>query len=221
MSPILFILALDPVHKIVRDSKRGCTVKGLEAPTGSDGYVDDLTLHMDGPDAVPAMQCTLDEIIPFVQWLSMFFKVPKCKAGAADFKTNQSVPTADLSINGVPIPTLAPDEASKHLGTLITIIGDYTAEKERLCQACENLSAALVQSKDLTPPEKEMVFKIGVVTVFRYGCAFVPFTGLELDKISAQWILTVKKLWRLPVSADSSMIALDQKDDSQSVQTPR
>ena len=54
-SPRIFGLTFDPVHSVVRESRRGCTLQGAIEPTGSSGFAVDTPLHTDGPDAVPAM----------------------------------------------------------------------------------------------------------------------------------------------------------------------
>jgi hypothetical protein len=40
-SPGVFGEVIDPVHSIIRECKRGCTLQGSIAPTGSSGFADD------------------------------------------------------------------------------------------------------------------------------------------------------------------------------------
>ena len=47
-SPVVFGTTIDPIHSIVRDCKRGCTLQGDIDPTGSSGFADDSPLPRRG-----------------------------------------------------------------------------------------------------------------------------------------------------------------------------
>ena len=70
-SPVVFSLVIDLIHSIVRNSKRGCTLQGSIAPTGSSGFADDSPLHTDGFDAVPAMAILVPKVAAYVEWAGM------------------------------------------------------------------------------------------------------------------------------------------------------
>jgi hypothetical protein len=70
-SPRIFGLTFDPVHSVVQESRRGCTLQGAIEPTGSSGFADDTPLHTDGPDAVPAMVILVTKTADYLQWAGM------------------------------------------------------------------------------------------------------------------------------------------------------
>ncbi len=90
--------------------------------------------------------------------------------------------------------------------------GDFSAEKEHVCQVTRQRLAALVEDRVLSRKEKELVIKTAVCTVFRYSAGFVDWSNTELDYISKLWIRAYKQAWALPGSMDSSPIMLDQSD---------
>ncbi len=70
-SPRIFGLTFDPVHSVIRESRRGCTLQGAIEPTGSSGFADDAPRHTDGPDAVPAMAILVTKTPDYLQWAGM------------------------------------------------------------------------------------------------------------------------------------------------------
>jgi hypothetical protein len=65
------------VHAVVRACKRGCTLQGSIAPTGSSGFADDSPLHTDGPDAIPAMAVLFKTATSYLEWAGMEIHLKK------------------------------------------------------------------------------------------------------------------------------------------------
>lgn len=78
-SPSVFDVAIDPMHSIVRDCRRGCTLQGSIDPTGSSGFADDSPLHTDGPDAVQSMAILVPKVAAYIEWAGMEINVPKAQ----------------------------------------------------------------------------------------------------------------------------------------------
>ncbi len=131
-SPRVFNVAFDPVHAIVRACKRGCTLQGSIAPTGSSGFTDDSTLHTDGPDAIPAMAILVKTAVNYLEWAGMKIHLKKCGITAMDMKTGQSIATDSITLHGEPFPVIPTDRPHKHLGVRMALNGDFSAEKERV-----------------------------------------------------------------------------------------
>ena len=55
-SALLFEITFDLFTTSIWALQRGCTVEALEDPSGSSLCADDMVLHSDGPDAIPAMR---------------------------------------------------------------------------------------------------------------------------------------------------------------------
>ena len=211
-SPVVFGTTIDPIHSIVRDCKRGCTLQGGIDPTGSSGFADDSPLHTDGPDAVPAMAVMVPKVAEYLEWAGMEVNVPKSPITAMDMKTGKRIATDSITLHGVPFPVIPPSQSHKHLGLRMALNGDFSAEKEHVCQVTRQRLAALAEDRVLSRKEKELVIKTAVCTVFRYSAGFVDWSNTELDYISKLWIRAYKQAWALPGSMDSSPIMLDQSD---------
>ena len=213
-SPLIFILSFDPVHQIVRATKRGCTVTGLDYPTGSGGFADDTILHTGGPDSIPAMRIIVDAIAPFTAWLGMFFNLKKSLISAIDYSTGQAMPTDSITLAGAPFTALAPTVAHKHLGVRMSLTLDYGTEKSHVVDEMQHRSKELQQDTVLSPSLKEVAINVGIISVFRYSAGVVPWLQSELDKITKMWIQGYKHAWFKAGARgmDSSPIVLDKPD---------
>ena len=70
-SPPFFIIVFDQFNSIIRHYGQGCTLQGRIAPTGSDVFADDSTLHTDGPDAIPALAVMAPPATGYLEWAGM------------------------------------------------------------------------------------------------------------------------------------------------------
>ena len=210
-SATMFIMVYDPFHKIVRACRRGCSTPAWPLPSGSSGFADDSNMHTAGPDAIPAMQVLVSAVSPFLVWLGLLVNMTKSFISAFDFGTGKVVATDSVTLHGSPFLVLEPNQAHKHLGVRMTIMGDFTAEKNHVQGEMQRRLDALLGNEALLPSVKEMVIMLGVVSVFRYSAGVVPWSRSELEEIYNMWIRAYKQIWfgRAGRSADSSPMVLD------------
>ena len=194
-SPNIFNLALDPTHKMVRASGRGCLAPGMDGPSGSSGFADDTALHTSGSDAIPAMRALVNKIGPLFKWLGMSLNMSKSYISAINFATGRAIPTDSITFDGKPFSVLPPDQAHKHLGIRMTLTGDFRVEKDYVRAEMHRRIKDLMEDKVLPPSLKELAIKIGVISVFRYSAGVVPWTRTELDTITDMWIRAYKQAW--------------------------
>jgi len=211
-SPDIFDSTINPAHKMIRDSGRGCSLPVLSQPSGASGFVDDTSLHTDGPDAIPAMREMVERTSRFCRWVGIAVNMTKSCISAIDFNTGRQVSTDSITLDGCPFPAIPPHCAHKHLGVYITLTGDFRAEKDHVLEEMKLRLKALQEEKVLSPSQTELVINIGVVSVFRYSAGLVPWTLSEIDKITQMWTRGYKRAWRLPPSLDSSVMLLSLQD---------
>jgi hypothetical protein len=211
-SPIVFSAVIDPIHSIVRNCKRGCTLHGSIAPTGSSGFADDSPLHTDGPDAVSAMAILVPKVADYVEWAGMEINMKKSPVTAMDMRTGQRIATDSITLHGVPFPVVPPNQSHKHLGLRMALNGDFSDEKDHVRKEMQERLRNLAEDRVVSRKEKEVIIKTGICTVFSYSAGFVNWTNTELEGISRMWIKAYKQAWTLPCSMDSSPIILDQSD---------
>ena len=169
----VFNVAFDPVHAIVRACKRGCTLQGSIAPTGSSGFADDSTLHTDGPDAIPAMAILVKAAVNYLEWAGMKIHLKKCGITAMDMRSGQSIATDSITLHGEPFPVIPPDRPHKHLGVRMALNGDFSAEKEHVNKEMRQRLEALAEDRVLSRREKEVVIRTAVCPVFCYSAGLV------------------------------------------------
>jgi len=172
-SPRIFNKTFDPVHAIVRASKRGCSIHPGHDPSGSSGFADDTLLHTDSSDAIPAMAIVVPKVADYLRWAGMEVNLKKSGISAIDFNTGARVATDSITLNGHPFPVIPPDQPHKHLGVRMTMTGDFRAEKEYVREEMTNRLQALKADRDLSRMKKELVIKIAVCSVFRYSAGIV------------------------------------------------
>jgi hypothetical protein len=167
-------MVINPLHKLIRDSGRGCSLSALSQPSGVSGFVDDTNLHADGPDAIPAMQILVGITGGYCRWAGILVNMLKSLITAIDFTTGKQVSTDSITLDGCPFPAVPPGCAHKHLGIRIALTGDTRAEKAYVIEEMQRRLEALREDSVLSPSQKEMVIKIGVVPVFGYSAVLVP-----------------------------------------------
>ena len=211
-SPQLFDATINPLHKMIRASGRGSSLPALLHPTGASGFADDTCIHIDGPDAIAAMRTVVVMAGQFLRWAGPEVNVAKSKISAIDYATGRQIATDSITLDGSPFTAIAPSSAQKHLGVRTTMTGDFSAEKAYVREEMQRRLEALRQDEVLSPSFKEVVLKIGIVSVFRYSAGLVPWTRTELDNITSMWARGCKQAWGLPVSSDGSLMLLSYAD---------
>ena len=113
-------------------------------------------------------------------------------------KTGRSIATDSITLNGEPFAVLSPNEPHKHLGVRMTMLGDFSAEKEHVRSEMRQRLAALKEDRVPSHPEKELIVVTAVCSVFRYSAGIVDWTKTELDDITKSWISAFKQAWTPP-----------------------
>ena len=69
--PLFFIMIFYQFPTLIRALQQGCIVEALENlnTSGSRSFADDMALHSDGPDAIPAMRVMVNAG-PLLVWIS-------------------------------------------------------------------------------------------------------------------------------------------------------
>ena len=210
-SPFIFIIVFNLIHVIARVCGRGCSAHGQE-PSGSSGFADDTTLHTDGVDAVPAMQCIIQPAGAYLGWMGCMVNILKCRISAINFATGKTIATDSIKLNDVAFPALDSHHAHKQLGVRIALNGDFTEEKMHILEEMQHRLSALKTDRVLSPVLRELGIKLGVVPVFRYSAGVVPWSKTELEQISKLWILAYKQAWSFSSNMDGSPIVLNRHD---------
>ena len=69
---------------------------------------------------------------PVLQWTSQLVQTKLSKIVAVDMKSGTCITTDSIALNGQPFVVLSPDALHKHLDVRITMLGDFSAEKEHV-----------------------------------------------------------------------------------------
>ena len=88
-----------------------------------------------------------------------------------------------------------PKQPTKTLGIRMSLTGDLSAEKQHVMDETARRVEAMITNQILTPCLKELTFKLGICSVFRYSAGLVPWTTSELNKLHALWLKAYKKSW--------------------------
>ena len=107
----------------------------------------------------------------------------KSKIVGVDMKTGKSIATDSITLNGEPFAVLSPNEPHKHLGVRMTMLGDFSAEKEQVQKEMRQCLAALKEDRVLSRPEKGFVIVTAVCCLFQCRAGLVDWTKSELDNI--------------------------------------
>ncbi len=131
------------IHVIARVCARGCTGHGL-APSGSNGYSDDASLHTDGPAVIASLQCVLHRLGTKVH-------MKKSEIAEIDFATGETIATDNVKLNGQNFQVLDVAHAHKVLGVHISLKGDFTEDKRHVLGTMQERVQALRVDQWLTP----------------------------------------------------------------------
>jgi hypothetical protein len=152
------------------------------------GFADDTVLYRvytDGPDAIPALAIMVT-MADYVIWTGMKMNMSKSGIRALDMSTGCPVPTDSVKYNDVSFPLILPDQPYKHLGVRVTMMGDFSAEKQHILSDMTRKLEALSELEDrfLTHKEREKVIVTAVCSIFNNSAGIVDWTKSELDNIS-------------------------------------
>ena len=126
-------------------------------------FADDTIAKTDGPDAVPAMFHLVQVVCPVLEWTGLLVQTKQSKIVGVDTKTGKSIATDSSTLNGEPFAILSPDEPHKHLGVRMTMLGDFSAEKEHVRSEMQQRLAALKEVRVLSRPEKTSHCNSGIL----------------------------------------------------------
>ena len=107
--------------------------------------------------------------------------VQKIKNCRCRYEDRKSIATDGITLNGEPFAVLSPNEPHKHLGVRMTMLGDFSAEKEHVRSEMRQRLAALKEDRVLSRPEKELIIVTAVCSVLRYSAGIVDWAKAELD----------------------------------------
>jgi hypothetical protein len=156
-------------------------------PSGTSGFADDTVLHTDGPNAIPALAIMATVAGDNVIWTGMKMNMSKSGIRAVDMRTGCPVPTDSVKYNDVSFPLILPDQPYNHLGVRVTMMGDFSAEKQHILSDMTRKLEALREDRLLTRTDRETVIVTAVCLIFNYSAGIVDWTKSELDKISKMW----------------------------------
>ena len=71
-SQFLFEITYDPFSTSILPLQRDCIVEALGNFSGPSPFADDMVLHSDGADAIPAMRVMVNAGGDYLQWLGFF-----------------------------------------------------------------------------------------------------------------------------------------------------
>ncbi|XP_023210577.1 uncharacterized protein LOC111613450 [Centruroides sculpturatus] len=110
ISPLLFILAVEPAIRRIADLDKGYSLNGY--PTSVLAYADDIALIS---DTAEGLQLQLDAIADWTKWANINFNIAKCGTLSIRGKEHTTSNNSFL-INQQTIPVLGNDDAYRHLG---------------------------------------------------------------------------------------------------------
>ena len=93
-------MTYDPFPTLIRALQRGCTVEALEDPSGSSPFADEMALHSDGPDAIPAMHVMVNAGGAYLQWLGLFVNIQKSYKCAVNLADGLPMATDSITLRG-------------------------------------------------------------------------------------------------------------------------
>ena len=92
-SSTVYCLIYDPILKMIRACHRGCSMQEGSTPSGASCLADDLLLHTEGPDAVPAMNIMVNAIAPILKWTGLEVHMIKSQCTGINHVTRTQVAT--------------------------------------------------------------------------------------------------------------------------------
>ena len=142
-SPRIYGVVFNPIQVLIRFLKRKWTTTDGIDPSGANVFADDTAAKTDGPDAVPAMSHLVQAVCLVLEWTGQLVQSKNSKIVGVDMTTGRSIATDSITLNGEPFAVLSPNEPHKHLGVRMTMLGDFSAEKEHVCSEMRQRLAAL------------------------------------------------------------------------------
>ncbi|XP_023210578.1 uncharacterized protein LOC111613451 [Centruroides sculpturatus] len=138
ISPLLFILALEPAIRRVQALGKGYSLHGCSIDILA--YADDVALISSSPDG---LQSQLNSISDWTAWAGITFNYSKCGTLTVAGKSHATRPTV-FTINGQELPVLGDRDAYRHLGvpTGFTRCDTETATINSIIQAIEKLDSS-------------------------------------------------------------------------------
>ena len=134
------------------------------------------------------MQVIVNKIDVVLDKIGTSVNMDKSCISAIDCATGKQVDTNSITLRGKHFPVVKPDQPTISLG-------DFSAEKKHAMEERARRVAAMAPNQILTPCLKELTFKLGICSVFRYSAGLDPWTTAELDKLHALWLKAYKKSW--------------------------
>jgi hypothetical protein len=198
-SPLLFAALINLLLRSLQHT--GCGYN-LTPPVGdtrrvqiSNGaFVDDTYL---ATNTAGSMQTLVDRVADFSIWTGIDVHIQKSEITAYDYKRKCPLATDSIQYRGHPFTRLEPEHPFRLLGVRITLTSDWRYEKAHIWSSMmdrlTHLKAAVVD-----PRHAAEALRLGVVSVFRYSAAVVPWTTTELERISRLWAAGMRYAWRLP-----------------------
>ena len=89
-------MTYDPFPTLIWALQCVCTVEALEHPSGSSPFADDMALHSDGPDAIPAIHVMFNASGAYLQWLGLFVNMQKSNVCAVNLADGLPVATDSI-----------------------------------------------------------------------------------------------------------------------------
>ena len=126
------------------------------------------------------MQVIVNKVDVVLDWIGTSDNMDKSCITAIDYATGKQVDTNSITLSGKRFPVVKPDQPTKSLGVRMSLTGDFSAEKKHVMEETARRVAAMAPNQILTPCLKELTFKLGICSVFRYSAGLVPWTTAEL-----------------------------------------
>jgi hypothetical protein len=79
----------------------------------------------------------VQQVGSYLEWTGHLVQNNKSEIVGVDLRAGQPIATDSITLNGQPFPVRHPDELHRHLGVLMTMMGDLTAEKKHVLQVME------------------------------------------------------------------------------------
>ncbi len=119
-SPRIYSVVFNPIQVLIRFLKRRWTAADDIDPSGASVFADDTAVKTDGPDVVPAMSNLVHAVCPVLEWTGQLVQTRKSKIVGVGMKTEKSITTDSITLNGEPFAAPSPDEPIKHLCVRMT-----------------------------------------------------------------------------------------------------
>ena len=192
LSPLLFDLIFNYLlHALHQPGVGYQSTTGLQTPCRA--FADDITLTTSDVDATKLF---LSIVEIFCEWSGMRLNVPKSEITAYDFRSKTEPDVSNVTVNGIPLQRLPPDQQFRHLGFRFSLLGDFKAEREHITDYTMAL-LPIVSKHRYSSEQMTSVISSVAFSRFRYSAAFVPWSDSQLNKHHNLWIRLFKGAWRL------------------------